>query len=498
MDLQTKQMWDQWIAENGGSVGGPSQPTGNLLGLPPELQGGSPNIYAPTGMRTPQQPLMGAADQGDGTGTENYAQYLARVYGQAPTSGVNWQQGGMDLLPTGMDASGKVVQPWKDGNNLASLLDPAAVYNDPTYGQYTQQENIQRTGSDWNWLESNVLSNPAVYAAVMGGMALAPAMAGGTAATTGGTSAANMTAMEELMASGMTQEAATAVLGEAAVGTLGAGAAGVVAGGAGSGAAGSTGVAGAGTAGGALGGAGTAGAVASGGGLLNAVTGTTGQKIAGALAGGLLGSVGGSKESGKITTTTEPWAEQKPYLTDLFARSKAAMDGSQAPSSSEMTALNQLNRTATGQNRNPMLGMDNPYLSKTIQTAQDDVTRNMQGQFNTASRQSGSFGNSGLNSEFAREMPKALGNIDTTMRMQDYTNQQGLYENAANRELSASKDLYTMGQNNRYTPFNNLEKYGRLIQGSYGGSSSQPYFTNPTADILGGMMTGYNFFNGSK
>lgn len=223
-----------------------------------------------------------------------------------------------------------------------------------------------------------------------------------------------------------------------------------------------------------------------------------GNKVVGLLGGALLGGLDGSKESGKITTTTEPWSEQKPYLTDLFARSKSAMDNIGGPSLGENSAVNSLHETATGINGNPMLGMDNPYLSKTIQTAQDDVTRNMQGQFNTASRQSGSYGNSGLDSEFAREMPRALGNIDTAMRMQDYTNQQGLYENAANRKLSASRDLYTAAKDQRNTPFNNLEKYGSLIRGNYGGSSSQPYFTNPTADILGGAMAGYNLFTGGK
>jgi hypothetical protein len=293
--------------------------------------------------------------------------------------------------------------------------------------------------------------------------------------------------------------------GSALAGTWGAGLAG--AGGAGAGGAG-TGAATAGAGAGA-GAGGAGGTVSAGGGLIGKDllgtgaggllgTGLTGGQVAGMLGGGLLGGIGGSKESGKITTTTEPWSEQKPYLTDLFGRAKTAMDNSGGPSHGEISAVNSMYETAIGQNGNPMLGMDNPYLSKTIQTAQDDVTRNMQGQFNTASRQSGSYGNSGLNSEFAREMPRALGNIDTTMRMQDYTNQQGLYENAANRKLSASKDLYTMAKDHRNTPFNNLEKYGRLIQGSYGGSSSQPYFTNPTSDILGGAMAGYNLFTGGK
>lgn len=173
-------------------------------------------------------PWMAQVDQGDGL-PETQAQYIARVYGQAPTSGVNWQQGEMDLIAIGLDQYGKFVQPWKDGNEYGTLLDPSAVYKDPIYGQYTQQENIRRTGTPWNWFESNVLSNPAVYAAAMGGMALAPAMAGSTAVGTSGTNAANMTAMEELMASGLTQEAAVAALGETAVGSLSAGAAGMTA-----------------------------------------------------------------------------------------------------------------------------------------------------------------------------------------------------------------------------------------------------------------------------
>jgi hypothetical protein len=218
--------------------------------------------------------------------------------------------------------------------------------------------------------------------------------------------------------------------------------------------------------------------------------------LLGALLGGTLGGIGGSQEAGKITTVQEPWSAQQPYLTDLFARSKEASLQNTAPGMYETNAVNALNSAALGPTSNPMLGMDNPYLNKTIQTAQDDVTRNMQNQFNTANRQSGSFGNSGLQETYARELPKALGNIDTSMRMQDYTNQQGLYENAANRNLSSAQNLYGMGQNYRYTPYNNLNQYGNLIRGSYGSSTSQPYFNNPTASILGGASAGYKLFGG--
>lgn len=101
------------------------------------------------------------------------------------------------------------------------------------------------------------------------------------------------------------------------------------------------------------------------------------------------------------------------------------------------TANNSYIGRTTSVDNNPMLGLNNPYLQRAISNAQENVIRQMQPQFAAAQRTSGSFGNSGLQEMYARELPKQLGIIDTNMRMADYGSQQQLQEAAVARALQA-------------------------------------------------------------
>ena len=93
--------------------------------------------------------------------------------------------------------------------------------------------------------------------------------------------------------------------------------------------------------------------------------------------------------------------------------------------------------------QNP-LGMGNPFLQQQIDAASADATRHFQQvtdpQLQRAMQQSGSFGNTGiqaLQQQAMRDLGRQLGNISSGMRMQDYTQQQGLAENALNRGMQA-------------------------------------------------------------
>lgn len=94
---------------------------------------------------------------------------------------------------------------------------------------------------------------------------------------------------------------------------------------------------------------------------------------------------------------------------------------------------------AQGVGPNPY-GMGNPYLQQQIDAASRDVTSNfndvMLPQLDRQMQQSGSFGNAGVQQAQGRayaDLGRNLGNISSGMRMQDYTQQQGLAENALNR-----------------------------------------------------------------
>ena len=102
---------------------------------------------------------------------------------------------------------------------------------------------------------------------------------------------------------------------------------------------------------------------------------------------------------------------------------------------------------------NPYAG-SNPYLTQQIDAAQGDVVRNWNNvqkpQWDTSMQRSGSFGNSGIaqaNQMAQSDMQRNLGQISSGMRFQDYTQQQQLAENAANRNLQAGQFNATMGEN---------------------------------------------------
>lgn len=101
--------------------------------------------------------------------------------------------------------------------------------------------------------------------------------------------------------------------------------------------------------------------------------------------------------------------------------------------------LGQQSQRAQGVGANPYSG-SNPYLQTAIDSASSDATRNFQNSvmpgLDRMMQASGSFGNTGvqqMQNQAYSDLGRNLGNISSGMRMQDYTQQQGLAENALNR-----------------------------------------------------------------
>lgn len=209
-----------------------------------------------------------------------------------------------------------------------------------------------------------------------------------------------------------------------------------------------------------------------------------------ALIGGLLGGTNGAKQAGTTTTTTAPWTSQQPYLLDVFNQAKAASQGSPLTQKANQNYASVL----SGPTSNPMLGLDNPYLQQSIDYANADVNRAMMPAMTAANRASGSYGNSGVADTYSKGLLDAYSRNATNMRMTDYTNQQNLQQQAVNNTLN-----YTQNANQWNAEPSKL--YGQTVQGSYGSTSSTPYYENKYANILGGISTGlglYNAYAGSK
>lgn len=92
---------------------------------------------------------------------------------------------------------------------------------------------------------------------------------------------------------------------------------------------------------------------------------------------------------------------------------------------------------------NPYSGMDNPYLNQQIQNAMGDVSSQIDSRF-----KGNAFGGTAHQQTLARE----LGRVGSNMRMQDYGQQQGLAENAVNRDLSNQQ--YNIGNTNQLNQAN--------------------------------------------
>lgn len=208
-------------------------------------------------------------------------------------------------------------------------------------------------------------------------------------------------------------------------------------------------------------------------------SGSSGNSLLGTALGGLLGSLNGSKQAGTTTVTQEPWSGQQPYLLDAFKKAQAAANGS----SLQTQANTNYQSVLSGPTTNPMLGMDNPYLTSAINNANADVTRAFMPAVNQANRASGSFGNSGVADTYGKNMADAYSRNATTMRMQDYTNQQNLQQQAVNNTLG-----FTSNANNYAAQPS--QNYAQTVQGHYGGQTTTPYYNNPLSGIMGGAMVG--------
>lgn len=135
---------------------------------------------------------------------------------------------------------------------------------------------------------------------------------------------------------------------------------------------------------------------------------------------------------------------------------------------------------------NPYMGQDNPYLNQAINSAMGDVSSRINSQFNNTA-----FGGTA----HQQTLQRGLGDVANQMRMQDYTQQQGLQENALNRGMQS-------GQFNISNQMNTNQFNAGLQGQNIGRQQSMMNFAptlaaNDYADAqammgLGSQLQGYN------
>lgn len=182
--------------------------------------------------------------------------------------------------------------------------------------------------------------------------------------------------------------------------------------------------------------------------------------------GGRLICGGGGGDSGKSTTKTEIPDELKPLATAYtnkamqlsnqpyqpydwtmrFERMNAdQLGGMQALANRARNGSQTINNAESQLNNIIKGGQTNPYLDQMVSKAQDSV----RSQFNTGAVNSGSFGNSGLQEQFADN----LGDVATQMYGQAYDQDRarqmqgiGMAQQFGNQAYMDADQLYKAGQ----------------------------------------------------
>lgn len=181
---------------------------------------------------------------------------------------------------------------------------------------------------------------------------------------------------------------------------------------------------------------------------------------------------GGGGDSGKSTTTTEIPKELKPLATAYANKAMGisgqpytpyngiryeGLGGGQIDALLKMDARarngSQTIRNAEGALNSNFLSNSagNPYLDQMVSKAQDSV----RSQFNTGAVNSGSFGNSGLQEQFANN----LGDVATQMYGQAYDADQG-------RKLQAIGMAQQLGNQDYYDAERQLQA-GQVVQDEF-------------------------------
>jgi hypothetical protein len=256
--------------------------------------------------------------------------------------------------------------------------------------------------------------------------------------------------------------------------------------------------------------------------------------VGGAVGGALVSSMNSSSPSGQTTTTgtSSPWIGQQPYLTQGFQNTQNWYNNG----GTQVAPLNQMQNQSFGmaqQNaNNPTLQaantsnqafsngsmMNNPYLSQMVNAADDSITRNYQSAIapgiQSNSEANGRYGSGAMlnqQSQAQQNLATQLGNTNANIYGNSYQsglnnmltangqsaglNQAGLSNISALNAAGNQQQQYQQALNQQ--PLQNLQNYQGLINGNFGNqtTSSNPYYTNQNANMLGGALAGAQLVN---
>lgn len=226
--------------------------------------------------------------------------------------------------------------------------------------------------------------------------------------------------------------------------------------------------------------------------------------------------LGGSQAGTTTSTSTgtaSPWEAAQPFLKNLFNRAEFNYNSNPGYLAQQSPyTLQAIQQQATqAQDPNSLVGQAQRQLGKTIagdyltidgnpaaQAAMNAARRTVNSQF-----RGDNYGSSANQEWLARGAAEAVSPI----LMQERQNQLNALNLAPSLQMAPTQQLAAAGaaqdsrkQGELDAPWDILSRYRAAISGQPGGSSSQssqnPYFTNPTASLLGAGIGGLSLYNG--
>jgi hypothetical protein len=239
----------------------------------------------------------------------------------------------------------------------------------------------------------------------------------------------------------------------------------------------------------------------------------------------------GSKPSGDTTTKTEPWEAQQGRLKYGFQEARNLYNqgpysyypgSTVAPFAPETTGALEA-QAARAINGSPVTGAaqqnafdtlsgayldsDNPYRQHMVDNIVGDVSSAVNSQFSGAGR----YGSGAHQGVLTDQLSKNIGAMDYQRYGDERTNQlrtqafapglaaqdyqdiaalQGvgdMRQQQAQAELGDEVQRFSFEQG---APYDSLQRYMQTVNGNFGSTTSQPYYSNTGAGILGGGLAG--------
>lgn len=242
---------------------------------------------------------------------------------------------------------------------------------------------------------------------------------------------------------------------------------------------------------------------------------------------------GGSQQAGTTTTTNAPYSAYQPYIGTALGQAGNLLQsgGPQYYPGQQVASFNPLQSQAFGgiqsaanstgalsranaMDKTLMQGSGNPFENQMFQQEMQQVQpqlasqfagsgRDIVGSMPLAQQQLGNMGAQFYGQQYQNDVNNALnaGNQAQSLYDTRLSGQQQLLgagnqiQGQSQALIDASKNAYNYNQN---LPYQNLQRFEGAIAGLMPGTGQQsnPYFTNPSANLLGGALAGQQLYNG--